>query len=260
MNKACGAKDYAACRDHLLRLEKLLDGRADIVYRLAKAEAMLGNEDAALDKLSIFSKSGLTFADPASEPELASLKNSPEFETILGRLKAAQQPRSASQPFLTLPEKDLIAEDIAYDPTGDKFYISSVRHCKILSIDKHGASAEFVREGHKDLWAILAVGVDSKRRILWAATAAMPEGIGYRKDDEGRSALLKYSLDTGKLLKRFDLKNDDKHALGDMTVGASGDVFVSDGQGAVYWVDHGKNTLDILVENGGRINYGSLLH
>jgi sugar lactone lactonase YvrE len=250
MNKVCGAKEYPACRDHLLRLEELLDGRADIVYRLAKVDAMLGNKVAALERLSIFSKSGLTFADPASEAEFASLKDSPEFETMVARLKSAQGPRSASKTFLTVPGPDLIAEDIAYDATGDKFYVSSVRHCKILCMDKHGGSAEFVREGQKDVWAILALGVDSKRRILWAATAALPEGIGYRKDDEGRSALLKYSLDTGTLLKRYDLKNDAKHALGDMTVSAAGDVFVSDGEGAVYWLEHNKNTLDILVPKG----------
>jgi sugar lactone lactonase YvrE len=246
MNKACLAKEYPACRGHLLKLEVLLDGRVDIVYRLAKAEAMLGNTDGALARLQIFSKSGLTFADPAVAPEFVSLKNSPEFETILARIKAAREPVSASKLLLTLPERDLIAEDIVYDPGGDKFYISSVRHSKILSIDKHGASAEFV---HGE-WPIMALGMDSKRRILWASAVAIPEGVGLRKEDEGRSALLKYSLDTGVLLRRYDLTKDAKHALGDMTVSADGDVFVSDGEGAVYWVEHGKDSLDILVPKG----------
>jgi len=246
MNKACGAKEYPACREHLLKLEVLLDGRVDIVYRLAKAEAMLGNKDGALALLEIFSKSGLTLADPAAAPEFVSLKNSPRFETILASVKAAREPVSASQPFMTLPEPDLIAEDIAYDPGGDKFYVSSVRHSKILSMDKRGASAEFAHGA----WPILALGVDSKRRILWASTVAMPEGIGFKKEDDGRSALLKYSLDTGALLKRYDLENETKHALGDMTVGTNGDVFVSDGEGAVYWVDHRKDALEILMGRG----------
>jgi len=250
MNKACGAKEYPACREHLLRLEGLLDGRADIEYRLAKAEAMLGNKDAALEKLSIYSKSGLTFADPGAAPEFASLKNSPEFETIRGRMQTSAEPLTASRTFLTLPEPDLIAEDIAYDPVAGKFYVSSVRHRKILSIDKHGVSADFIREGQPGVWAILALGVDSKRRVLWASTVALPEGIGYRKEDQGRSAILKYSLDDGRLLKRYDLKNDTKHALGDMTVSPAGDVFVADGEGPVYWVDHQKDTLDILIDKG----------
>ena len=246
MNKVCGAKEWAGCREHLLRLEELLDGRVDIVYRLAKADAMLGDKDAALRGLMVYSKSGLTFADPVAAPEFVSLKNSPEYETVIERVKAAREPRSASKLFLALPEADLIAEDIAYDSRGDKFYISSVRHSKILEIDRHGAGREFARSA----WPILALGVDSKRRILWASSAAMPEGIGYRKQDEGRSALLKYSLDTHALLKRYDLKNDVKHSLGDLTLSAAGDVYVSDGEGAVYWVDHAKDTLEILVPSG----------
>jgi sugar lactone lactonase YvrE len=236
MNKACVAKAYPACRDHLQRLDELLDGRVDIVYRLARAEAMLGNKDAALAALAVYSKSGLTFADPASAPEFAGLKDGPEFKAVLDRFKAAKQPVSASTLFLTLPQPDLVAEDIAYDRVTEKFYVSSVHHSKILSIDKHGASSEFVHEASP----IFALGVDSKRRILWASTAGA-----------GRSALLKYSLDTNALLKRYDLKNDTKHALGDMTVSAAGDVYVSDGEGgAVYWVDHRKDTLDILVPTG----------
>src|SRR5579871_3361393 len=192
MNKACLAKDYAACRGHLLNLEKLLDGRADIEYRLAKVEANLGHKDAALEKLTLFAKSGLTFADPEAEPAFAELKKMPEFGKAVAMVNAARKPVSHSTTFLTLTAPDLIAEDIAYDATAGKFYLSSVRHRKIISIDRSGRAADFVPEGQPDVWAILALGVDAKRRILWAATAALPETIGYRKEDEGRSALLKY--------------------------------------------------------------------
>jgi hypothetical protein len=78
----------------------------------------------------------------------------------------------------------------------------------------------------------------------------MPEFAGYRAADEGKSALLKYSLDSGALLKRYDLPPGGKHALGDMTLSASGDVFVSDGYGPVYWVDHRADRLEALVPPG----------
>lgn len=246
MNKACAAKEYAVCREHLLKLEELLDGRVDIVYRLAKVDAALGNKDAALAGLETYSKSGLTFADPATTAEFASWKSDPKFASVVDRLKAAREPRSASKLFLTLPEADLIAEDIAYDDRDAKFYVSSVRHSKILTLDKAGASTEFAHTA----WPILAVGIDPKRRVLWASTVALAEGIGFKKEDEGKSALLKYSLDNGSLLKRYDVKDPSKHALGDLTIGANGDVFVSDGEGAVYWVNHAKDMLQILVPKG----------
>jgi len=88
-----------------LKAHQLLDGRADIVYRLASVEASLGNKQAALDWLTLYSKSGLTFADPASEPEFAALKNTPDFEASLARLKSARERVSNSKPFLTLAKK-----------------------------------------------------------------------------------------------------------------------------------------------------------
>jgi hypothetical protein len=86
--------------------------------------------------------------------------------------------------------------------------------------------------------------------VLWASTAAMPEAIGFTKDTEGRSALLKYSLESGALLKRYDLKAGEKHALGDMTVSSSGDVYASDGLGAVYWIEHTRDTIETLFDKG----------
>ena len=60
----------------------MLDGRADIVYRLASVEALLGNRSAAIDWLSLYSKTGLTFADPAADADFASLKDSAEFAPV----------------------------------------------------------------------------------------------------------------------------------------------------------------------------------
>jgi len=248
--QACDAKDFAACRQHLTVLLESLNGRADIVYRLAKVEAAVGNRAAALDWLTTFSRMALPAAHPDTEPAFADLRASSEFEDILARLDAARQPVSASRPLLTLPVKDLVAEDIAYDAASGKFYISSVRHGKILSVSRDGTAADFLPEGAPDVWAVLALGVDTKRRYLWASTAAMPENLRFRAEDRGRSALLKFSLRDGSLVKRYDLPRDAEHSLGDMTVSPTGDVFVSDSRGPVYWVPHGENRLDVLVPAG----------
>jgi sugar lactone lactonase YvrE len=254
-NKDCAAKDYASCRQHLLRLRDLLSGRGDVVYKLAAAEAAAGNRAAALQHLTRFSQMGLTFADPESQPEFAALRDAPEFREALAKLRAARQPVSHSSAFVALSPNDMIAEDIAFDSVKSRFYVSSVRHGKIVSLSAAGGVStggivDFVPSGQPDIWAILALHADAKRRILWATTAAMPEFAGYRAADEGKSALLKYSLDSGALLKRYDLPSGSKHALGDMTLSRSGDVFVSDGYGPVYWVEHRTDRLEVLVPPG----------
>lgn len=249
-NQACGAKDYAECRRHTIRLLELLDGRADIVYRLARVEAMLENRAAALDGLTVFSRMKLPFAEPEKEPAFAGLRDSPGFAEILARISDARRPVSSSQPFLTLPERDLISEDIAFDPIDQRFYISSVRHGKILSLTKSGKAADFLAEGAPNIWAVLALGVDAKRRYLWATTVAMPENLRFQTEDRGRSALLRFSLRDGSLLKRYDLPRDSEHALGDLTVSPAGDVFVSDGHGPVYWVSRDNDRLQELIPPG----------
>jgi hypothetical protein len=249
-NQTCAAKDYAGCRPHLATLLTLLDGRADIVYRLARVDAALGNRTEALKGLATFAGMKLPFADPQAEPAFADLRSAPEFADVVARLHAAQSPVSTSRPVLTLPEKDLVSEDIAYDPTADCFYVSSVRHGKILRVAKNGTTTEFLREGGADIWAVLALGVDSKRQYLWATTVAMAENLHFQAADRGRSALLRFSLRDGTLLKRYDLPRDTEHALGDLTLSPSGDVYISDGHGPVYWVAHDDDRLQALIPAG----------
>ncbi len=94
-NKTCAAKDFASCRDHLLQLRTLVDGRGDVIYRLARVEAALGNRPAAMDYLALYSQMGLHLADPQAEEAFAAWKDSPDFQAILARLKAATAPVTA---------------------------------------------------------------------------------------------------------------------------------------------------------------------
>ena len=246
-NQTCAAKEFADCRAHLLRLAELADGRGDIVYRLARVEASLGNRRASLDWLSIYSRMGLRLADPVSEPAFESMRGDADFQAAMARLKTAGVPVSASSLFATLPEKDLLAEDITYDRAKDRFYVSSVRHRKIVSIAADGGVTDFIPEGE---WPILALAADSAHRTLWATTAALPEGLGYSPADEGKSALLKYDLDSGKILKRYELPAGGGHELGDMTLSRAGDAYASDGRGSVFVVPHASDRLELLFGPG----------
>jgi sugar lactone lactonase YvrE len=224
---ACAVAQIAECRTHLLRLKDLLDGRGDIIYRLGKLEETAGNAEEAARWFALYSKMGLQLGDPARNPPATSV--------------------TTSKLFATLPEKDLIAEDIAWDPKGARFYISSARRRKILAMTRDGKFTDFLPAAD---WPILALAVDATRRVLWATTAAMPEGLDYKPADEGKSALLKLSLDSAKLLQRYDLPSGGKHALGDMTLSPAGDVYVSDGYGAVYQVDHQRDRIELLIGPG----------
>jgi sugar lactone lactonase YvrE len=272
------AKDYAAYRAAAGRLVELLSGNPDTVFEVAKAEALLGHAAAALDWLNIFAGMGLV-RDVAAEPDLASLRQQAGFAAVQARLAANRRPVAHAVPAFTLSDPELLAEDLGYDPARHRFFVSSIREAKIVAVDaRSGAMRDFVPAGRDGIWGVLALAVDVRRGVLWASTAAMPQTLGYRPADLGHSAVLRYDLATGRLLQRYDLPftpapprpapqstaqagavaatadqaaEDRTRVLGDMTVAATGEVYVSEAvTGAVYTIRRNGDALETLVPPG----------
>ena len=266
------AKDFPAYRAQVGRLYDILSGHPDTVLGMAKAEALLGHTAAALEWLDAYAAMGLV-RDLADQPDLTSLRQADGFAAVLARLEANKRPRSRSVRAFTLPDPDLLTEDVAYDPGAGRFFISSIREAKIVAIGKDGSGArDFVPAGRDAIWGVLALAVDARRGVLWATTAAMPQTRGYREGDQGHTAVLRYDLATGKLQKRYDLPlpptmrpapkgsaagfvpvpaEERQRVLGDMTVAPNGDVFVSEAvTGAVYTIGRARDELEVLVAPG----------
>jgi hypothetical protein len=74
---------------------------------------------------------------------------------------------------------------------------------------------------------------------------------GFRPNDDGQSSLLKFDLRTHKLLRRYQLDDGKKHAMGDMTIASNGDAFVSDGlSGGVFIIRQPNGDLEPLAAEG----------
>jgi sugar lactone lactonase YvrE len=156
-----------------------------------------------------------------------------------------------SQAAFTLPERDLLTEGIAYDARTGAFFVGSVHHRKILRIDRSGHVAEFVAPARDGLWAPLGMRADSARRLLWVATAALPQMANYDTVDAGRSGLFAFDLATGALRGRYLLPRDGApHALGDVAITRAGDVYASDSRApAIYRVRAGSDTIEAFVRS-----------
>ncbi len=85
----------------------------------------------------------------------------------------------------------------------------------------------------------MALAADVRRRWLWATSV-----------DNGHSALLKFHLDSARLLRRYDLPAAEKHELADMTLSPAGDLYISDALGALYLVDHTRDRLELFLGPG----------
>jgi hypothetical protein len=84
--------------------------------------------------------------------------------------------------------------------------------------------------------------------VLHVSVGVVPQTEGYRKADEGRSALVTYRLDDGRELARLEPPGEGPHLLGDMTITPDGTVLVSDAlAGTVFRLRAGASTLDPLV-------------
>jgi DNA-binding beta-propeller fold protein YncE len=139
----------------------------------------------------------------------------------------------------TIPEKDLIPEGIAHDPTTNKLYVSSTYKRKIIEIDMAtGKSKEFIREAQDDIPGVIGMRVDAKRRHLWACAATAGEGMPVRglENNNDKTGLYQYDLKSGKLLQHYTIEKDTLfHFINDVAITSDGQVFVTDtGNGKLY--------------------------
>lgn len=243
--QAIDAKDYAKLREKLLALKPLLPGNPRIAYNLAAAEALLGHKEAALAALHAWAAMGLVY-DLNSDADFSSLRGSVEFADVLARLAANKQATAQTTHVASIAEKDLIPEDLAFDPKTHRFFVSSVRTGRIVTTNS--AMKEFTTFA-KSEWSVLALQVDPVRRILWASTGWVPHCEHCVKSDEDKTALLAFDADSGALKQRIE--SPVPGLLGDMTIGRRGDIFVSEGiHGAVFHLPRGSAALLRLDQPG----------
>jgi tetratricopeptide (TPR) repeat protein len=248
------AKDYAAALDNLNRALEMIPDHPSILYNLGAVSALLGRKNDSLNFLSRVAEMGLAL-HPEKDSDFDSIKDSGEFKTILKRFEDNKAPVIHSRRAFSIQEKGLITEGLAYDPVDQTFFISSVHKRKILSFNRNGREKTFASE-EDGLWSVLGMKVDAKRRLLWATTTAFPQMINYKKEEDGRAAVIKFDLRTGRLIKRYPVSNNrGPHALGDLVIKSNGDVFATDSlTPAVYVIRAAKDELELFLEHDGFVS------
>lgn len=244
-------KDYAGFLEQSRLVARLAPRSTRALYNLACAQALTGHGAEALALLERLARMGLALA-PARDPDFASIKDAPAFQALDRRFAEAGAPTSRSTLAFTLPQRDLITEGIAHDPVSGAFFVSSVHRRKILRVDGAGVARDFTSEGQDGLMAVLALAVDGPRRSLWASTEGVKAMAGFAKDDEGRSFVYEYDVDSGRLRRRIGPPPSVPDGrLSDLTVGAAGDLYVSDPEsGRIYRLAATDTAFSVLVAAG----------
>jgi hypothetical protein len=235
-----------AALEALLAASALRPQHGGIVFELGAAYAAVGRLDEAAQTLERAAAMG-TAAATENRPDLAACRPHPACAAALAAIGRNRQPKTGSTVAFTFTGPGLLPEGLAYDPGSDAFFVSSVRERRILRLDKSRAPHPFA-DRSAGLWAALGMAVDVPRRRLWVATAALAEMADGTAAEEGRSALLALSLDSGHPVARYELPHDRPHVLGDVIVSPAGDVFTTDSTSpAIYRLPAGASALETIA-------------
>lgn len=248
-SEAFQKKDFAAFLSNIRQAAELRPNHPRLLYNLAKAYALNDNPAEAVRLLERLARMGMLTRfenDKDFENRIAA----GDFQKIKNLFAVNRQPLNQSLRAFTLPEKDLVAESVAYDSVSKNFFAGSIHLRKIVAIDQNGKSKEF-SSPTDNLWSVLGMKTDEKRRLLWVCTTALPQMKGFQKSDEGASGIFKYDLKSGKLVKKYLLPGGDaKHGLGDLVIGKNGDVFATDSVSpAIYRVNTKSDEIEVFLND-----------
>jgi sugar lactone lactonase YvrE len=219
------------------------------MYNVACGYALTGKPAETITQLEALAAMSLYF-DVMHDDDLVSLRSLQQFTSVVDRLEGLKKATigKSTQAF-TLPERDTIAEGVAFDPKTGAFFVSSVFKRKIVRVLPDGKTNDFVSDG---LFAVLGLAVDEKRRALWACTSAIPEMTGFTETDKGQAKVVEYDIDSGQQRRALSLgEPGENHMCNDLTVDSEGNVFVSDpGASILYTLPVGAKALDVFVSAG----------
>jgi hypothetical protein len=232
--RAHDAADKAAYLGNSRLMYAFLNGSPRSLLQLMSAEAFAGKQDEALTRFEQFVRMGQSDDTALSQKQFDAVRADARYPVIHAAMTANDGSISVADKLFELKDDSLIPEDIDYDAATHRFYITSVRKKEILSVDMSGGIRVFAQA--PDGWPMMAVKADSRHRWLWATEVALDGFVYTPSKDWGRSAVVIYDLDSGRLLYRIE--GPPHSALGDMTLTTEGDAILSDGElGGVYRVD-----------------------
>ena len=243
------AKDYAGFLKHSQALAALVPWSVRGQYNLACAHALIGEPAAAMRILERLAAQQVAF-DLAGDDDLASLREREDFAEVQRRMDALATPVGQAQPAVSLAQRDLIPEGVAHDAKTGAFFVSSVRHRKVVRVTPDGKASDFVTEGQDGLQAAMAVAVDAPRRALWVSSRATAQMSGFKPGDpEGRAFLAEYDVDSAR--QRRVVSAPDGGVVSDLTIAGDGTVYAADPEnGSIYVLAPGAKSFRTLVEKG----------
>jgi len=237
------------------QLFELAPSHPGIVFVLAEAQIL--NNDLKSAKKNLLHAANLGISvEPEKLTSFQKIDESPEYRKALEVFQKNKEVFGKSEIAFRIPQKDLIAEGITYDPVSRSFFVGSLYCRKIVEVDASGNARDFISEKQDGIWSVLGMKVDAKRRVLWANNANSEDDM-LMKDPEhetvGQTAIHKYDLNTRKLIKKYVLAvKGERHFFNDLAITKTGDVYITDSNdGSIYRILAAQDQLEKFVKSPG---------
>ncbi|NZA26495.1 hypothetical protein H0E84_08860 [Luteimonas sp. SJ-92] len=227
------------------------------LLHLARAEALLGDDAAALATLQRLARQG-GVRDLAGDEAFAALRELSAFRAAAETLAGNAEPRVASTVTRQFDDIDFIPEGIAHDPHAGRFFIGSLNRRGILQWRDGEPASAFHRFDAASDTRVLGLRVSADGGTLWAATLEVGETAPrHARGKGGRAALLAFDLLGDGPPTRYPAPDDGlPHLLNDIALGVDGTLFVSDSErAAVYRLRPDASALELLHADDPAFSY-----
>ncbi len=220
--------------------------------RLLYAGALMniGKEEEAFNELSIIANYNTPLIYQRLNTDYQSeFKNLNGYDSLISISKQNISPVNNSSLAYTLSEKGIIPEGVAYDKVSKTVFISSIYKRKIIAIDSTGKISDFIPSGYEGIQGVIGIEVDPARRHIWACAA----WNRMKKPSEAMdsySGIYKFDLETGKLIKKYLLKDSVERLINDVTIHSNGTAFITESlKGKVYMIQPEKDSLELFIDS-----------
>ena len=163
------------------------------------------------------------------------------FFTLFGEV-------NKGKPVYIIHEKDLFPEGITYSYSTNSLYIGSIKKNKIIQIDmRSGKINDFVPPKIINM-GVLGLIVDDHNKLLWACA-------NINRNGKRRSAIFKFDLFSGKLLKKFNNKETAAATFNDLAIDREGNVYFTNTDGnQVFRINMSDDSMSVFFASDQIIN------
>jgi outer membrane protein assembly factor BamB len=246
VRREINAGNAAAALALLDTLGALAPDNPNVVFLRAHANARAGRTAAARADLTTLLRWDARYARAALRDSNGTALRS-DFPHVDSLAALAERQLSLGSVWVSIAERDLIAEGTAWDPATRSVLVGSLNKHKIVAIAPDGSVSDRVAANANGLRSVVGIHVDSIRGILWAASNARYD----TPTDSTPSALFAFDARTGAFRWRLTVPDSGRHFLNDVTCGSDGTVYVTDTQaGRVWFAPPGATELRELAALG----------